>query len=82
MSTPTAQIERINIADLEAKSREELLALAQEANINNYAALKKGELVFRLLPTRSDDQFAIISGGILEVVDDGYGFLRHEGLRG
>ena len=82
MSTPTAQIERINIADLEAKSREELLALAQEANINNYASLKKGELVFRLLPTRSDDQFAIISGGILEVVDDGYGFLRHEGLRG
>ncbi len=82
MSTPTAQIERINIADLEAKSREELLALAQEANINNYASLKKGELVFRLLPTRSDDQFAIISGGILEVVDDGDGFLRLEGLRG
>ena len=82
VSTPTAQIERINIADLDAMSREELMVLAQEANINNYASLKKGELIFRLLPTRSDDQFAIISGGILELVDDGYGFLRHDSLRG
>ena len=77
----TTQAARIDISDLEAKSREELLELAKEANIGGYSALRKDELVFRLLPTRSDGEASIISGGVLELVDDGYGFLRHDGLR-
>ena len=48
--TILAEPTRIDIADLEALPRERLLELAREANINNYASLKKGELVFRLLP--------------------------------
>ena len=57
------------------------MEMAKEANIGGYSSLKKGELIFRLLPNRSDEQVAIISGGTLELVDDGYGFLRHDGLR-
>ena len=72
---------RIDIADLEALPRERLLELAKEANINNYPSLKKSELVFRLLPSRLDDHYTIVSGGTLSLADEGYGFLRHDGLK-
>ena len=72
---------RIDIADLEALSRERLLELAKEANINNYPSFKKSELIFRLLPSRLDDHCTIVSGGTLALADEGYGFLRHDGLK-
>ena len=72
---------RIDLADLEALPRERLLELAKEANINNYPSLKKSELVFRLLPSRLDDHYTIVSGGTLSLADEGYGFLRHDGLK-
>ena len=72
---------RIDIADLEALSRERLLELAREANINNFPSLKKSELIFRLLPSRLDDHYTIVSGGTLALADEGYGFLRHDGLK-
>ena len=72
---------RIDIADLEALSRERLLELAREANINNFPSLKKSELIFRLLPSRLDDHCTIVSGGTLALADEGYGFLRHDGLK-
>ena len=79
--SPTTQGNRIEITELEKKSRDELIELAKEADINGYTNLKKEELVFRLLPLNADSQVEIISGGILELVEDGYGFLRHDGLR-
>ena len=72
---------RIDIADLEALSRERLMELAREANINNFPSLKKSELIFRLLPSRLDDHYTIVSGGTLALADEGYGFLRHDGLK-
>ena len=72
---------RIDIADLEALPRERLLELAKEANINNFPSLKKSELIFRLLPSRLNDHYTIISGGTLALADEGYGFLRHDGLK-
>ena len=72
---------RIDIADLEALSRERLLELAKEANINNFPSLKKSELIFRLLPSRLNDHYTIVSGGTLALADEGYGFLRHDGLK-
>ena len=72
---------RIDIADLEALPRERLLELAKEANINNFPSLKKSELIFRLLPSRLNDHYTIVSGGTLALADEGYGFLRHDGLK-
>ena len=72
---------RIDIADLEALPRERLLELAKEANINNFPYLKKSELIFRLLPSRLNDHYTIVSGGTLALADEGYGFLRHDGLK-
>ncbi len=79
--SPATAGNRIEIADLEQKSRDELIDLAEEANINGCSHMKKEELIFRLLPMSTDGQVEIISGGILELVDDGYGFLRHDGFR-
>jgi transcription termination factor Rho len=67
-------------ADLESKSREELLDLAKDMGINGGFTLKRQELVFRLLQTQADQQGFLFGGGILEIVDDGYGFLRKDSL--
>jgi len=68
------------LTDLETKSRQELLEIAQELGLSGYNTLKKHELM-RLLETSTDRQNGIFSGGILEVTDDGgYGFLRGESL--
>ncbi|MSQ15358.1 MAG: transcription termination factor Rho [Dehalococcoidia bacterium] len=70
----------MNITDLESKSREALVEIAKELGISGYDTLKKQELVNRLLQLHSEQQGHIFSGGILEIVDEGYGFLRGESL--
>jgi len=71
----------VNIAELELKTREDLLDIAKDLGISGYSTLKKQDLIFRLLQANSEQQGHIFSGGILEVVDDGYGFLRGDTLR-
>ncbi|MFH1485542.1 MAG: Rho termination factor N-terminal domain-containing protein, partial [Chloroflexota bacterium] len=70
----------MNIVELDNKTREELLDLAKELGISGYTALKKQDLIFRLLQAQTEQQGNIFSGGVLEIVDDGYGFLRHDSL--
>ena len=71
----------MNIAELELKTREDLLDIAKDLGITGYSTLKKQDLIFRLLQANSEQQGHIFSGGILEVVDEGYGFLRGDTLR-
>lgn len=71
----------MNIIELESKSREDLLEIAKELGVPGYTNLRKQDLVFRLLQVHSEQQGQIFSGGILEIVDEGYGFLRGESLR-
>ncbi len=70
----------MNIAELETKSREELMDFAKELGIAGYTALRKQELIFRLLQTQTEQPGSLFSGGILEIVDEGYGFLRQDSL--
>ncbi len=76
----------MNVAELETRSREDLLEIAKELGISGYSTLKKQELVTRLLQAQSEQDGAgrangdLFSGGILETVDDGYGFLRGDTL--
>lgn len=72
---------QVNIIELESKSREDLLEIAKELGVPGYTNLRKQDLVFRLLQVHSEQQGQIFSGGILEIVDEGYGFLRGESLR-
>ena len=70
----------MDISQLEDKTREELLELAKENGLTNYSNLKKQEIVMRLLQLHTEQQGYIFSGGILDVVGDGYGFLRQGSL--
>lgn len=71
---------RVDTAELEAKTREDLLEIAKELGISGYSTLKKQDLVLRLIQVQSEREGHIFSGGILETVDDGYGFLRGDTL--
>ncbi|HLG50610.1 MAG: transcription termination factor Rho [Chloroflexi bacterium] len=70
----------MNIAELEAKTRDELQEIAKELGITGYSALKKQDLIFRILQAQTEQQGYLFGGGILEIVEDGYGFLRKDGF--
>ncbi len=70
----------MNISDLEGKNREELLEMAREMGISSYTGLRKQELVKRLLQANAEQQGYNFSGGILEIIGEGYGFLRQSSL--
>jgi transcription termination factor Rho len=71
----------MNLAELEAKTREELMEMAKDLGVTGHTALKKQDLVFRILQARAEQQGNLLAGGVLEIVDEGYGFLRGDGLR-
>jgi transcription termination factor Rho len=71
----------MNITELETKTREELLAHAKEIGITGISTLKKEDLVLRLLQANAEQQGYTFRGGILEVMGEGYGFLRQPSLR-
>jgi transcription termination factor Rho len=70
----------MNLVELETKTREELLDMAKELGISGYAALRKQDLILRLLQAQTEQQGLIFSSGILDIMDEGYGFLRGQNL--
>lgn len=71
----------LNIAELEQKSREDLIATAESMGIENAGVLRKSDLIFRVLQSQAEARGNVFSGGFLEVSDDGnYGFLRGESM--
>ncbi|MTH66367.1 transcription termination factor Rho [Paracoccus shanxieyensis] len=68
--------ERLNLSDLKAKSPADLLAMAEEWEIENASTMRKGEMMFSLLKEHAEDGWDIGGDGVLEVVQDGFGFLR------
>ena len=70
----------LNIPELESLTREELLAKARELEVSGLSGLKKQDIILRLLQAQSEAEGHILSGGVLEIVDDSYGFLRGESL--
>jgi transcription termination factor Rho len=70
----------MDITQLEDKNKEELVTLAKELGISNCAALRKQELIRCLLEADARQQGNIFCSGILEIMPDGYGFLRQDSL--
>lgn len=70
----------MNIAELETKTRDELLELAKLQEIEGCSALKKADLIMRLVQAQTEQQGYLFVSGILDAVDEGYGFLRQETL--
>ena len=71
----------MNYAELEEKTRDELMDMARELGLSGYSSLKKEELVLRLLQDYTEQQGHTFSGGTLEIMSDGHGFLRQGNLR-
>jgi transcription termination factor Rho len=70
----------MNIVELESKTVAELEEMAKDLEIPGYTRLKKQELIFRLLQAQSEQQGYLFGSGVLEIMEDGIGFLRHQGL--
>ncbi|MEL6570496.1 MAG: transcription termination factor Rho [Pseudomonadota bacterium] len=67
---------RLNLADLKAQSPKDLLSLAEELDIENASTMRKGDMMFAILRERADEEWVIGGDGVLEVLQDGFGFLR------
>jgi len=67
---------RLNLADLKAKSPKDLLSMAEELEIENASTMRKGDMMFSILKERAEDGWIIGGDGVLEVLQDGFGFLR------
>lgn len=72
--------DHINYSVLDQKSLAELRELAKEAAISGYSKYKKSDLIFRLLRAKAEREGLIFGGGVLEIVQDGIGFLRSDHL--
>jgi transcription termination factor Rho len=70
----------MDITDLQPKTLEQLRTTAREFDIPAYSRLKKDELIVRLLRANAEKQGLELRGGVLEIVEDGIGFLRAEHL--
>lgn len=68
--------QRISLSDLKAKSPTELLAVAEELEIANASIMRKGDMMFGILKARAEEGWDIFGEGVLEVMQDGFGFLR------
>ena len=68
--------DRLNLAELKSKSPKELLSMAEEMEIENASTMRKGEMMFSILKERADEDWVIGGDGVLEVLQDGFGFLR------
>src|SRR5215468_2884582 len=68
----------MDIAELEQHSLESLRTLARDANIAGFSRLKKQDLMVRLLRDKAEKQGHELRGGVLEIIDEGIGFLRSD----
>jgi transcription termination factor Rho len=66
----------MNLAELKELTIADLTKMAKELNINGYSSLKKQELTFRILQAKIESEGSIYGEGVLEILPDGFGFLR------
>jgi transcription termination factor Rho len=72
--------EKVNFGELEAKTWKELVEMAKDLGLSGYSLLKKQDLISRLLQASTEQQGHNFVSGIIEVIPDGYGFLRQDKL--
>ena len=66
----------MNLQELKTKPPPDLLAYAEELEIENASSLRKQDMMFAILKQLADNDIAIFGTGVLEVLQDGFGFLR------
>ena len=68
--------EKLNLSDLKKQKPADLVDMAEELEIENASTMRKGDIMFSILKERADDGWEISGDGVLEVLQDGFGFLR------
>jgi len=66
----------MNLSELKHKKINELAALARDLNVEGASGLRKQELIFAILQAQVEKNGVIFGGGVLEILPDGFGFLR------
>jgi transcription termination factor Rho len=74
--TPALNVGPMNLKDLKAKTPQELLSFAEELGVENASSLRKQELMFAILKSLAEKDVVISGEGVVEVLQDGFGFLR------
>ena len=74
--TNISELKDIKLKDLKRKTPAELVTLAEELEVENASALRKQELMFAILKNLAVRDIEIIGEGVVEVLQDGFGFLR------
>ena len=69
-------MQRVKLQDLKRKTPTELITFAEEHEVENASALRKQELMFAILKQLAANDIEIIGEGVVEVLQDGFGFLR------
>ena len=67
---------RMSLQELKEKSPADLLAFAESLEIENANAMRKQDMMFAILKALAEDGVEISGSGVLEVLQDGFGFLR------
>jgi transcription termination factor Rho len=70
------EVTRMSLQELKEKSPAELLGLAEQFDIENANAMRKQDMMFAILKASAEEGLEIFGSGTLEVVQDGFGFLR------
>jgi transcription termination factor Rho len=68
----------VDISTIKTKSIAELHEMAEELNISNYSGLRKQDLIYRIEQNLLDSEVVLRGEGVLEVLPEGYGFLRSQ----
>ena len=69
-------MKELKLQDLKEKSASELIEFAKENDVENASSLRKQELYFAILQNLADQDIEILGQGVIEVLQDGFGFLR------
>jgi len=72
----TAQQAKLDLAALKELTISELTKVARELGVNGVSGMKKQDLIFKILSTQTEKEGLIFSAGVLEILPDGFGFLR------
>jgi transcription termination factor Rho len=73
---PVAVLQRVSLQELKNKSPADLVAFAEALEIENASSLRTQDMLFAILKALAEDGVEISGGGVLEVLQDGFGFLR------
>ncbi len=68
--------EKVFLSELKKKSPADLLKMAEELEIENASSMRKGNMLFGILKALAEEEVEISGDGVLEVMQDGFGFLR------